>query len=177
MSFTKPNWLFFEFYELVSNRAKHHMLDNWSKKCTLEVSVMATELVSSTILFATLKSFCWNKNLNLFHRYLLKALYLLKAYFSNLIRVSFHVVVWRVCLMLHNFVPAFVCFIIFTSALFDYRWWTQPATLSQIQEWNTRKKCGICSKLTIKTSERHQYFLMFSCHWSRFDVFVNFEQI
>ena len=64
------------------------MLDNCSKQCTLEVSVMATELVSSTILFPTKKYFL-NENVNTVHS-LLKALpcILFKFY-----QVSFHVVV------------------------------------------------------------------------------------
>ena len=99
------------------------------------------------------------------------------AYFLHLIQVYLHVVVWPVWLMLHNFAPAFACLIIFTCLPFDHRRQIQPVTPSQIQEWNTKKKCGICSKLTIKTLERHQYFLMFSCQWGGFNVLVNFEQI
>ena len=79
--------------------------------------------------------------------------------------------------MLHNFVPALACFIVFTSLPFDRRWLTQPVTLFQIQEWNTKKTCGICSKLTIETSESHRCFLRFSCQWGRFNAFVNSEQI
>ena len=38
---------------------------------------------------------------------------------------------------------------------------------------NTRKRCGICSELTIKTPERHQWR-----QWRRSDVFIgNFEHI
>ena len=66
------------------------MLDNWSKQCTLEASVMATELVSSTILFATKKLCLRNENVNTFHRYLLKALLCILFKFDQ---VSFHVVV------------------------------------------------------------------------------------
>ena len=44
---------------------------------------------------------------------------------------------------------------------------TQPTF---VNNWNTRKRCEICSKLTIKTPERRQ--------WRRSDVFiVNFEYI
>ena len=40
----------------------------------------------------------------------------------------------------------------------------------KVNNRNTRTKCEICSKLTIKTPER--------CHWRRSDVFiVNFEHI
>ena len=70
----KPTCVFFKITWLVSNRAKHHMLDNWSKQCTLEVSVIATELVPSTILFPAKKLWLLNENVNTFHRYLLKAL-------------------------------------------------------------------------------------------------------
>ena len=66
------------------------MLDNWS--------VMATELVPSTILFPAKKWFLWNENLNTFHRYLLKALLCI------LFKVSFHVAVWPVrlcCIILY----------------------------------------------------------------------------
>ena len=41
----------------------------------------------------------------------------------------------------------------------------QPATLPQIQKWNTKKMCGFFLKLTMKTSEEHQYFLMSPCQW------------
>ena len=44
------------------------------------------------------------------------------AYFLNSIQISFPVAVWRVQLMLHKFVPALACFIIFTSLTFDRRW-------------------------------------------------------
>ena len=85
----------------------------------------------------------------------------------------FHVVVWLVWLMLHNFVSALACFIIFTSLPFDLGRYTQQATLSQIEQWNTKKRCGICSKLTMKTSERHQCFLMFSCQWGHFELWTD----
>ena len=42
--------------------------------------------------------------------------------------------------------------------------------LLKVNKRNTRKRCGICSKLTIKTPERH--------HWRRSAIFiVNFEHI
>ena len=42
--------------------------------------------------------------------------------------------------------------------------------LSKVNDKNTRKRCEICSKLTIKTPERR--------HWRRSGVFiVNFEHI
>ena len=41
----------------------------------------------------------------------------------------------------------------------------QPAALLQIQQWNTKKRCGIFSKLTMKTPEEHQCFLMSPCQW------------
>ena len=69
----KPTCLFFKLYDLFSNRAKYNMLDNWFKQCTLEASVMPTELISSTILFPTKKLCSWNENLHIFYRYLLKA--------------------------------------------------------------------------------------------------------
>ena len=114
----KPTCVFFKITWLVSNRAKHHMLDNWSKQCTLEVSVIATELVPSTILFPAKKLWLLNENVNTFHRYLLKALLCILFKFDQ---VSFLVVVWPVWLMLHNFVPAFACLIIFVSLPFDRR--------------------------------------------------------
>ena len=70
----KPACLFFKTCINCSKSRKAHVWDNWSKQCTQEVLVMATELVSSTILFPTKKLFLWNENLNTFHRYLLKAL-------------------------------------------------------------------------------------------------------
>ena len=100
------------------NRTKHHMLDNLSKKYTLEVSVMATELVSSTILFPTKKLCSWIKNVNTLHRYLFKALLCILFKFDQ---VSFYVVVWPVWLMLHSFVPALACYIIFMYLPFDHR--------------------------------------------------------
>ena len=40
----------------------------------------------------------------------------------------------------------------------------------KVSNRNTRTRCDICSKLTIKTPERH--------HWRRFGIFsVNFEHI
>ena len=46
----------------------------------------------------------------------------------------------------------------------------QPIYLLKVKNRNTRTRCEICSKLTIKTPERRQ--------WSRFGVFiVNFEHI
>ena len=39
----------------------------------------------------------------------------------------------------------------------------------EVNNRNTRKKCEICSKLTIKTCERRQ--------WHRFSVFINSEHI
>ena len=42
--------------------------------------------------------------------------------------------------------------------------------LPNVGNRDTRKRCGICSKLTMKTQER--------CHWGRFRAFiVNFEHI
>ena len=42
--------------------------------------------------------------------------------------------------------------------------------LLKVNNRNTRTRCEICSKLTIRTSERHQ--------WRRYGVFiVNFEHI
>ena len=42
--------------------------------------------------------------------------------------------------------------------------------LSKVNNRNTKKKCKICSKLTIRTPERR--------HWRRSDVFIiNFEHI
>ena len=114
----KPACLFFKTCINCSKSRKAHVWDNWSKQCTQEVLVMATELVSSTILFPTKKLFLWNENLNTFHRYLLKALLCILFKFDQ---VSFLVVVWPVWLMLHNFVPAFACLIIFVSLPFDRR--------------------------------------------------------
>ena len=114
----KPTCVFFKITWLVSNRAKYHMLDNWSKQCTLEVSVIATDLVPSTILFPAKKLWLLNENVNTFHRYLLKALLCILFKFDQ---VSFLVVVWPVWLMLHNFVPAFACLIIFVSLPLDRR--------------------------------------------------------
>ena len=107
----KPTCLLFKITWLVWNRTKYHMLDNWSKQCTLEVSVIATELVSSTILFPT-KKCLWNENVKTFQRYLFKALLCI---LFKLNEVSFHTLVWPVWLMLHNFV------IILMSLPFDRR--------------------------------------------------------
>ena len=109
---------FFSISWLVSNHAKHDILDNWSKQCTLEVSVMVTELVSNTILFLAKKLCWWNENVNTFHKSLRKALL---CTLFNFDQVSFYVVVWPVWLMLHNFVSVLAYFIIFMSLVFDCR--------------------------------------------------------
>ena len=41
--------------------------------------------------------------------------------------------------------------------------------LFKVNNKNTRKRCQICSKLTIKTPERRD--------WRQFDVFINLEHI
>ena len=48
---------------------------------------------------------------------------------------------------------------------------THPAKiyLFRVNNINNRKRCKICSKLTLKTQERH--------HWRRSGVFVNFKHI
>ena len=43
----------------------------------------------------------------------------------------------------------------------------QPATLPQSQQWNTKKRCAILSKLTMKTPEKSPSFLTFPCQWGR----------
>ena len=43
----------------------------------------------------------------------------------------------------------------------------QPATLSQIQEWNNKKRYGNFSMVTVKTPEECQCFFMSSCQWGR----------
>ena len=51
-------------------------------------------------------------------------------------------------------------------------WNNNPGSnnMFKVNNRNTRTKCNICSKLTIKTSDR--------CHWRRSGVFiVNFEHI
>ena len=51
-------------------------------------------------------------------------------------------------------------------------WNNNPTSnyMFKVNNRNTRTKCDICSKLTIKTPER--------CHWRRSGVFiVNFEHI
>ena len=60
----------------------------------------------------------------------------------------------------------FACFLIFNCLYVNLGWQTQPVTLPQIQQWNTKKMCGIFSKLTMKTPEEHQCFLMSPCQWS-----------
>ena len=40
----------------------------------------------------------------------------------------------------------------------------QRATLPQIQQWNTKKRYGIFSKLTVKTPDERRCFLMSPCH-------------
>ena len=59
-----------------------------------------------------------------------------------------------------------------TPPLFKQLWPTFPAgnNMFKINNRNTRTRCEICSKLTIKTPERR--------HWHRSAVFtVNFEHI
>ena len=41
----------------------------------------------------------------------------------------------------------------------------QQETIPQIQQWNTKKKSGIFSKLKMKTPEERQCFLMSPCQW------------
>ena len=71
---SKPNYLFFKIVWIVSNRAKHHMLDNWSKHAHLKYQWWLLSWFPLRFLFPTKKLFLWNENLNTFHRYLLKAL-------------------------------------------------------------------------------------------------------
>ena len=137
--------------------------------------MMAPGLVSSTILFPPKKLCLWNENLNTSHRCLLKV--------PLRILFKFDISFFSCCSLtrLVNVAWFCTCPCIFHNIYVSAFWSppvTQPATLSQIQEWNTKNRCGICSKLMIKTSELHQCFLMFSCQWGRFDIFVNFtEQI
>ena len=59
----------------------------------------------------------------------------------------------------------------------------QPATLPQIQQWNTKKRYGTFSKLTVKTPEERQCFLMssyqwgcsggYSCMWICFNIYLS----
>ena len=44
-----------------------------SEQCILEISVIATEMVSTTFFFSVKKLFLWKENLTKFHKYLLKA--------------------------------------------------------------------------------------------------------
>ena len=101
LSIMRSQPTFFSITWLASNHAKHHILVNWSKQCTLEVSVTATELVSITISFLTNKLCWWNENVNTLHKSLRKALL---CTLFNVDQLSFYVVVWPVWLMLHNFV-------------------------------------------------------------------------
>ena len=41
----------------------------------------------------------------------------------------------------------------------------QPATFPRIQQWNTKKICGILTKWTMKTPEESHCFLMSPCQW------------
>ena len=67
-----------------------------------------------------------------------------------------------------------------THSLLQKSWCKNPSVnvrkrpaniyLFTVNNWNTRKRCEICSMLTIGTPER--------CHWRRFSVFmVNFKHI
>ena len=69
-----------------------------SRHRTLELSVMATEKVSTTMFFPVKKIFLWNKNLNKLYKCLLKT-YTLNTYSTQ---VSFHVAVWPLWLRWHN---------------------------------------------------------------------------
>ena len=91
----------------------------WSKQWTLEVSVVATELVSNVILFLIL--FSSEAKISIHFIDICSKLYYF-AYFLNCMQASFHVVVWPRRLMLHNFVPALACFLIFMSLPFDHHW-------------------------------------------------------
>ena len=74
---------------------------------------------------------------------------------------------WRNSLM-GNFVRCSITFCYSNFMIIDmsHRW----HYLFKVNNKNTRKRCEICSKLTIKTPER--------CHWYHSGVFiVNFEQI
>ena len=115
----KPACLFFKNCINYFKSRKAHVWDNWSKQCTQEVLVMATELVSSTILFPTKKLFFETK-ISIHFIDICSRPY--SAFFLNSIQVSFHVAVWQDWLMLHNFVSALACFTIFTSLPFDCRW-------------------------------------------------------
>ena len=56
--------------------------------------------------------------------------------------------------------------------------WPPSPSLYNYEQKSAKKRCGICSTtLTIKTSERHQCFSLFSCFQCFCDAFVNFEQI
>ena len=82
--------------------------------------------------FPTKKLCLWNENVNTFHRYLLKALLCI---LFKLDQVSFHVVVWSVWLMLHNFVRPCMFYNIYASAL-----WSPPVNRAGNIFLNSRMK-------------------------------------
>ena len=149
---------------------------NWSKQSILEVSVMATGLVSSTILFLRKKLCLWNENISTFHRHLLRALVCIlfkfhASFFSCCSLTRLVNVTWFCTCpcMFHN---------IYVSALSSPPV-NQPATLSQIQKWNTKKRCRICSEITKKKDTKTSSMLLniFMSMRGCFNVFVDFEQI
>ena len=79
-------------------------------------------------------------------------------------------------IFLENQVIVFLCFLYFFRSVLSFefdvisKYYPANIYLFKVNNRNSRKKCGICSKLTIKTPERR--------HWRRSDVFiVNFEHI
>ena len=44
----------------------------------------------------------------------------------------------------------------------------QQETIPHIQQWKTKKSCGIFSKLTMKTPEERQCFFISPCQWGCF---------
>ena len=74
--------------------------------------------------------------------------------------------------------------IILKSVLRHCCCWEFPAStyLFKVNNRNTRTMCEICSKLTIKTTERRQFWCLYCELWTYFTLcstvsFVNFEQI
>ena len=95
--------------------------------------------------------------------------YFVRKKFFNICALSQYIeYTFRICTLLHienhYFIHFFTCF--------KNRRRLHPAgnKMVKLNNRNTRTRCEICSKLTIKIPERR--------HWRRFGIFIiNFEQI
>ena len=85
----------------------------------------------------------------------------------NTIRVSFQVVLWPVSLILHNlYLCLHVSWFLFVCTLIT----AGKSSQQHFPKFNSEiinRKCGILSKLAMKTGEKRQCFLMSPCHWGR----------